>query len=117
MPESVTVDGKELLALCGAAEVTEDTPVRVAGPDMDYAVFTLDGAFFVTQDLCTHGPGSLAEGFVEGSEIECPFHQGRFDIRTGLPTAAPCSEPLRIWTPQVVDGRVCIDPAEQRVGG
>jgi nitrite reductase/ring-hydroxylating ferredoxin subunit len=69
----------------------------------------------VTQDLCTHGPGSLAEGYVDGNDIECPFHQGKFDIRTGRPSAAPCSEPLRIWTVHIIDGQVCIDPAEHRV--
>lgn len=107
----------DLLTLCAAEDVTEDTPVRVETAGMDYAVFTLGGEFFVTQDLCTHGPGSMAEGYVEGDEIECPFHQGRFDIRTGVPTSPPCTEPLRTWTAMVVDGKVCIDPTEQRSAG
>jgi nitrite reductase/ring-hydroxylating ferredoxin subunit len=106
----------DLLALCATDEVTEDTPVRVEANGMDYAVFMVEGAWYVTQDLCTHGPGSLAEGYVEGCEIECPFHQGRFDIRTGMPSAPPCTDPLRIWTVTVEDGQVCIDPTEQRVG-
>jgi len=112
----VTVEGRRLLALCAADEVAEEAPVRVQAGGEDYAVFTLDGQYFVTQDLCTHGPGSLAEGFVEGCEVECPFHQGKFDFRTGLPTAPPCTDPLRIWTVTLADGKVCIDPAEQRVG-
>lgn len=103
-----------LQALCDAAAVDEDTPVRAELAGEAYAVFLVDGAFYVTQDLCTHGPGSLAEGFVEGGEIECPFHQGKFDIRTGAPTAAPCSEALRTWAATVVDGKVCIDPAQAR---
>jgi nitrite reductase/ring-hydroxylating ferredoxin subunit len=51
------------------------------------------------------------------TEIECPFHQGRFDIRTGQPTGAPCTEALRVWTVHVIDGRICIDPAEHRGAG
>lgn len=103
-----------LLPLCDAADVAEDTPVRAEAGGQAYAVFLLEGRFYVTQDLCTHGPGSLAEGYVEGCEVECPFHQGRFDIRTGAPTAPPCSEPLRTWSARLVDGKVCIDPTEQR---
>jgi nitrite reductase/ring-hydroxylating ferredoxin subunit len=99
-----------------AAEVTADTPVRVVVDSVAYAVFNLEGRFYATQDECTHGPGSLAEGFVMGCEIECPFHQGRFDIRTGLPTAAPCTEALRIWTVHIIDGLLCVDPAEHRAG-
>ncbi len=105
-----------MVALCSAAEVTADTPVRVVVDDVAYAVFNLDGHFYATQDECTHGPGSLADGFVMGCEIECPFHQGRFDIRTGRATAAPCTEALRIWTVHVIDGRLCVDPAEHRAG-
>jgi nitrite reductase/ring-hydroxylating ferredoxin subunit len=103
-----------LVALCDAADVTPDMPLRVEVADSAYAVFNLDGHFFATQDQCTHGPGSLAEGFVMGAEIECPFHQGRFDIRTGRATAAPCTQALRIWTVHIIDGRLCIDPAEYR---
>jgi nitrite reductase/ring-hydroxylating ferredoxin subunit len=103
-----------LVALCAAADVEPDTPVRALLGDVAYAVFSVNGQFYVTQDHCTHGPGSLAEGFVMGTEIECPFHQGRFDICTGRPTAAPCTEALRIWTVHVIDGQICIDPAERR---
>ena len=103
-----------LIALCDAADVTPDMPLRVVVADIAYAVFNLDGHFFATQDQCTHGPGSLAEGFIMGAEIECPFHQGRFDIRTGRPTAAPCTQALRIWTVHAIEGRLCIDPAEFR---
>jgi nitrite reductase/ring-hydroxylating ferredoxin subunit len=105
-----------LVALCPSADVEPDTPVRVLLDDVAYAVFNLNGQFYVTQDHCTHGPGSLAEGFVMGTEIECPFHQGRFDICTGQPTAAPCTEALRTWTVHVIDGQICIDPAGHRRG-
>jgi nitrite reductase/ring-hydroxylating ferredoxin subunit len=104
------------VALCSAAAVLPDTPVRVVVGATPYAVFNLDGHFYATQDECTHGPGSLADGFVMGAEIECPFHQGRFDIRTGCPTAAPCTQALRIWTVNTVDGQLRIDPTEQRLG-
>jgi nitrite reductase/ring-hydroxylating ferredoxin subunit len=106
-----------LVALCPASDVEPDAPVRALLDDVAFAVFSLNGRFYVTQDHCTHGPGSLSEGFVMDTEIECPFHQGRFDIRTGQPTAAPCTEALRTWTVHVIDGQICIDPLEHRSVG
>ena len=109
--------GETLTVLCAADDVTPDQPARAEVDGNTYAVFMVDGQYYVTQDLCTHGPGSLSEGFVEGCEIECPFHQGKFDIKTGVPTAPPCSEALRVWPVQVVDGKICIDPAAGKVNG
>ena len=103
-----------LVPLCDAGDVEQDIPLRVELEGVGYAVFTSTGAFYVTQDLCTHGPGLMSEGYIEGEEIECPFHQGRFNFITGAPTLAPCVEALRTWTAHVVDGKVCIDPAEIR---
>lgn len=78
-----------LEALCDASDVEEDTPVRAELHGEAYAVFLVEGRFYVTHDLCTHGPGSLSEGFVEGTEIECPFHQGKFDIHFRQPPVRP----------------------------
>jgi nitrite reductase/ring-hydroxylating ferredoxin subunit len=114
LPAETQITQAQLVALCAAAEVEPDTPVRVVLDTVAYAVFSVDGQFYVTQDHCTHGPGSLAEGFVMGTEIECPFHQGRFDICTGQPTAAPCTLALRTWTVHAIDGQLLIDPAEHR---
>ncbi len=97
------------IVLCDAAVVTPEVPACVARDGAVYAVFLIGARHYVTQDACTHGPGSLAEGFVDGEEVECPFHQGRFHIPTGQPTAPPCTEPLRVWPARVIDGRVCID--------
>jgi nitrite reductase/ring-hydroxylating ferredoxin subunit len=103
MPEDAS-----LAVLCAAADVTANTPARVESHGTAFAIFRLGDRFYVTQDACTHGPGSLAEGFVDGEEVECPFHQGRFHIPTGRPSAPPCTTPLRIWDTHVIDGRVCI---------
>ena len=114
MSAGMPVHARQLVALCAAEDVTADTPVRVVHDDMVYAVFRCEDRFFVTQDHCTHGPGSLSEGFVFGCEVECPFHQGRFDLRTGRPTGAPCTEGLQTWTVHEIDGRLYIDPSERR---
>ncbi len=78
----------------------------------ELAVFQVDGNYYVTQDHCTHGPGSLSEGYLEGSEIECPFHQGRFDVITGEPTLPPCTIRLRTWAVILREGKILVDSAQ-----
>ena len=58
-------------------------PVRADG--LAVVVFRLDGSLYALRDLCSHGAAKLSEGFVEDGCIECPLHQGRFDIKTGAP--------------------------------
>ncbi len=78
--------------------------VHVLGREL--ALFRVGERIFATDALCTHGNARLCEGFVEGTEIECPLHQGRFDLASGVPTCAPALLPLRTYPVRVRDGRV-----------
>ena len=78
--------------------------VDVAGREV--ALYLVDGSVYATANRCTHGDARLCDGWVEGHEIECPLHQGRFDVRTGAATAAPAEIALAIWPARLVDGRV-----------
>ena len=73
------------------------------------AVFNLGGEFFVTDDQCTHGPGLLSEGFIEGDVVECNFHNGQFNIKTGEVVAPPCMVPIKTYKAIVENGRVLIE--------
>jgi nitrite reductase/ring-hydroxylating ferredoxin subunit len=73
------------------------------------AVFNVDGAVYVTDDACTHGPGSLSEGFLDADCIECNFHQGVFNVRTGEVVQPPCVVPVKTYTTVVEDGVVYIE--------
>jgi len=97
------------LDLCAAADVAPGAALRVEAGGLNVAVFNLDGEFFVTDDACTHGPGSLSEGFIDGDVVECNFHQGLFNIRTGAVVAPPCVEPVKTYKALVEDGRVYIE--------
>jgi nitrite reductase/ring-hydroxylating ferredoxin subunit len=98
------------LALCRPTDVEPGKAIRVEKGSVTVAVFNLDGEFFVTDDLCTHGPGSLSEGCIEGGNVECDFHSGVFDIRTGAVVAAPCMVPVKSYKTVVdADGYVSIE--------
>ena len=89
----------------------EGTPRRVQVGDLTLAVYLIDGEVFVTDDHCTHGPGSLSEGWLTGYEIECDFHQGCFDVRTGAVTSPPPMLPVRTYPTIVSQGSVSIEIA------
>jgi naphthalene 1,2-dioxygenase system ferredoxin subunit len=77
---------------------------RVAGREI--ALYLVEGAPFASDDRCTHGAARLSEGFLIDHCIECPLHQGQFDIRSGEPMCAPVTEPLRTYRARIVDGMV-----------
>jgi naphthalene 1,2-dioxygenase system ferredoxin subunit len=78
--------------------------VHAAGREV--AIYLVGGTVYATANRCTHGDASLCDGFLEGHEIECPHHQGRFDVRSGAATAAPAEVALATWPARLVDGRV-----------
>jgi nitrite reductase/ring-hydroxylating ferredoxin subunit len=100
---------RQRVELCRIEDVPAGEVRRVEAGGLVLAVYNLDGDFYVTDDACTHGPGSLSEGFVEDDVIECNFHQGRFNIRTGQVVAPPCMIPVKTYTTVVEDGRVYVD--------
>jgi naphthalene 1,2-dioxygenase ferredoxin component len=84
---------------------TDDVwPVEVAGRDI--AIYAVGGQVYATDNLCTHGNARLCDGFLEGHEIECPLHQGRFDVRTGAPTCEPVTTALRCYPVRIEGDRV-----------
>lgn len=100
---------------CASDDVQEceNWPATVAG--VAVCLYRHEGQVYATVDQCSHGNARLSDGYVEGFEIECPFHQGRFDFRTGLPTLLPCTEPIRTFHAMERDGTIWIavdgDPA------
>jgi nitrite reductase/ring-hydroxylating ferredoxin subunit len=65
------------------------------------ALFNIDGTFYAIADTCTHQGGPLSEGAVEGSEVTCPWHGARFDIRTGAALGPPATKGVRTYAVKV----------------
>lgn len=83
--------------LCEDWAVEPGKARRVVVKERAFAVFNVAGEFHVTDDTCTHGFASLADGTLEGHVITCPWHGGAFDVRTGVPLAAPCTTALATY--------------------
>src|SRR5258708_1961634 len=94
---------------CRVGDVAPGNALKVEAGGLTLAVFNLDGAFYVTDDACTHGPGSLSEGYIECDVVECNFHNGQFNIKTGAVVSPPCMIPVKTCPTVVENGRVLIE--------
>ena len=97
------------LNVCSAKDLEPDDVVRFDHDDRTFAVYrTADDRYFATDGLCTHGRAHLCGGFVDGTIIECPKHNGRFDFTTGAAKATPALVALGCYPARVVEGVVQI---------
>jgi len=93
MAEFVRVAGR------GDVPAGEMLIVEVEGEEMVLA--NVDGQIYAFGNGCTHRGGPLGEGLLEGDEVECPFHQGRFNVKTGEAVQEPPTEPVPTYEVQM----------------
>lgn len=82
--------------------VVDGTAVCVARTD--------DGRLFAIGDTCSHEETSLSEGWLMGTQIECPMHSSVFDLETGEPTSLPATEPVPTFRVAVDGDDLLIEP-------
>lgn len=70
----------------------------------------LGGQFYAVSEVCTHAEGPLSEGFLEGEEVECPWHGSRFNVKTGENTSPPATEGLRVYPVRVEGEDILVGP-------
>jgi naphthalene 1,2-dioxygenase system ferredoxin subunit len=99
---------KEWTKVARAEEVPEDGTFRTFFGDEPVCLYNMGGAIYATHDTCTHGQASLADGFIDGENIECPLHQGLFHIPTGKAVGAPCTVDIKSYPVKVVGGAVYV---------
>ena len=99
----------DVIELCAKKDVPDGEVIKIENGDLELAVYHVDGDFYVTDNACTHGPGEMSEGYLEGHVIECDFHQGQFDIRDGKVVAPPCIVELKTYKVVPHDTSVVIE--------
>ena len=95
---------------CATDDVEPEDVIRFDHAGGTYAIYrTETGDWYATDGLCTHQKVHLADGLVMGTIIECPKHNGRFDLRTGEAKGAPVLVNLRTYPVRVEGDAVYID--------
>lgn len=92
-------------------DIPEGDVIAIAVSGKDIAFYEVEGSIFATDNICTHGLARLSDGFLEGREIECPLHQGKFDVCTGKALCAPLTEDVKSYPVKIEGGRVFLNLA------
>ncbi|MFN2431452.1 MAG: chlorite dismutase family protein [Gemmatimonadota bacterium] len=103
----------------GFVEVARASELPPGGRKLVYvgaeavALFNVEGRLFAIADRCSHARGPLSEGELRGQAVTCPWHDARFDLRTGLPLDPPATAAVATYPVEVRGDAVLIGPARQ----
>ena len=96
--------------VCAAADLGPDDVIRFDCGRRTYALCRdAEHRLFATDGVCTHGNTHLANGLVKGGMIECPKHNGRFNLADGSPARAPVCRGLAIYPLEERGGRLWLN--------
>ncbi|CAB3762091.1 non-heme iron oxygenase ferredoxin subunit [Paraburkholderia humisilvae] len=90
-------------------EIEDEDVMRFDHGGHTYAIYRVEDNVYASDGLCTHEHVQLSDGLVMGHVIECPKHNGRFDVRDGRPLCAPVCEKLKTYPAKVEGGRILIE--------
>ena len=97
------------IELAALEAIPEDDVIGIDVGGKSFALYLVEGEVYVTDNICTHGNARLCDGFLEGHEIECPLHQGKFDIRNGKAMCAPLTEDVKTYPVKIEGTRVFVE--------
>jgi len=96
----------EFQKVASASDVPPGEMIVVEVGGEEIAIANVGGEFYAFSNLCTHRGGPLGEGILTGEVVECPFHAGQFNVRTGEVVAPPPTEPVKTYAVQVEGGDI-----------
>jgi 3-phenylpropionate/trans-cinnamate dioxygenase ferredoxin subunit len=99
----------EWIEACSVDDIEIEDVIRFDYGDRTFAIYrTEKGDFFASDGYCTHERFHLSKGLVMGNVIECPKHNGRFDIPSGHAKRAPVCVDLQIYPVKIEADKVFI---------
>jgi 3-phenylpropionate/trans-cinnamate dioxygenase ferredoxin subunit len=96
----------EYIEIAPADQLPEGERIFLEVGGKSIVIFNLAGKLFAIGDVCTHDNGPVGDGEIEETEIICPRHGGRFDIRTGKATSLPPVVDIPSYPVRVVEGMI-----------
>jgi nitrite reductase/ring-hydroxylating ferredoxin subunit len=93
------------------AETKDIAPSNMKGIDLageKVCIANIEGNYYAIGNVCTHMGGPLADGKLEGYEIQCPWHGSKFDVRTGEPTKPPARRAVPTYEVRIEDDNILV---------
>ena len=89
------------MKVCKASDVPQGSMFAVDAGGLKLMIVNVDGNLYAVGRICTHETADLSTGFLIGSEVTCPLHLSRFDVRTGEVHNPPATVQLPIYSLKV----------------
>jgi Na+-transporting NADH:ubiquinone oxidoreductase subunit F len=103
-------DSSGWIDACAAADLGRSEVIRFDQENKTFALYRDDeDCLYATDGVCTHGNTHLADGLVVGKMIECPKHNGRFNLIDGSPARTPICRGLATYPIEERLGRVHVN--------
>lgn len=103
-------DAEGWIEVCAATDLGPADVIRFDHGKKTYALYRdAGGRLYATDGICTHGNTHLADGLVKGKIIECPKHNGRFNLADGSPARPPICRGLATFPIEERNGRLCLN--------
>jgi 3-phenylpropionate/trans-cinnamate dioxygenase ferredoxin subunit len=99
---------RKFVRVCALADVPEDGALGLDVNGTPVAVVRAKGEVYALHDVCSHAEVPLSEGEVYDHTIECWLHGSCFDVRTGVPTGPPATQPVPVYPVKTEDGDVYV---------
>ncbi|MCS6245789.1 MAG: NADH:ubiquinone reductase (Na(+)-transporting) subunit F [Opitutus sp.] len=117
-PRSPLPDAQGWIEVCAAADLGPSDVIRFDHGKKTYALYRDDERkLYATDGICTHGNTHLADGLVKGKIVECPKHNGRFNLADGSPARAPVCRGLATYPLEERSGRLWLNVAHSGGSG
>ncbi len=116
LPKSTLLAGAEqkdphgFIPIVSESALSEGQTLRVDAAGTIMALVRLGGQVYAFQEFCTHRHGPLSEGCFQDAQVRCPWHNSRFDIRSGKVTQGPAKIDLKVFEVQVRQGQIWVRP-------
>lgn len=91
----------DYVKVAAVGDVPPGEMIIVEAGGEEVVIANVDGEFCAFNNSCSHRGGPLGEGILTGEVVECPFHGGQFNIRTGEAVSAPPTEAVKTYPIQI----------------
>ncbi len=79
-------DSPSFTCLARAGDVPPGTGRSFSLGRYEIALFNIGGDFYALENNCPHQGGPIADGWLEGTTVTCPWHGWCFDVPSGKMT-------------------------------
>ena len=97
--------------VAGVGELSPGQMKSVDVGDEQVLLANVAGTIYACDNLCTHALALLADGNLDGEQVECPLHGSVFNVTTGAVVDPPAAESLKVYQVRIEGQDILVGPS------